>query len=131
MTCDDCSTFTLTGDSYTVNLKMPIPSGESYKVGKEINRDSFWSGNYEIDDEGISEQPLVLNGIEFAACADDISTVTNNITQISEMRDNNEEIVITGLGTCMNGTYIIKNFSYRTIPRTINAYTWTLVLEKV
>jgi hypothetical protein len=54
---------------------------------------------------------------------------TNKFRFIDEMRDNNEEITISGLGDCMDAVYVIKRFHYMTV--TPRAYEWTLVLEKV
>lgn len=124
-----CGQFTITGDTYAVSLRKPIPSGETNKIVKNINRKAFWSGDYDVNDDGINSQPLILNGIEFTLC--DLVDLVAKMTEILYMSNENEEVVITGLGGCMNGTYIIKSFRYSTIPKAIEAYAWTMVLEKV
>lgn len=144
-TCGSCNTFSIVGDSHTVELKMPFPNGESNKITKDIQRFNFWSGNYAVHDNGINSQPLVLQGIESASCDKEYIGMcfeggacfnlyfnmkfTNKFRFIMEMSNDNEEVTITELGDCMNAVYVIKNFTYTTInPR---AYSWTMTLEKV
>jgi hypothetical protein len=145
--CNDCDTFSIAGDSYTVLLSAPIWGGEDNKIVKDIDRKSFWSGNYEVNDDGINSQPLVLTGVEFASCEDDLCGIsfesdahfslcfnmkfTNKMRFITEMSNNNEEVTISGLGDCMDGVYIIKHFHYDNIKGAINAYAWNMTLEKV
>jgi len=130
MTCEiSCATFTITGDSYTVYLTKPIWAGEDDKIIKDIDKKSFWSGNYEVDDKGIRSQPLVLRGIE-ATCTFD-SDFTDKMQQMIEMSNDNEEVTISGLDTYMDGVYVIRGFAFNTIKRVVNAYAWTLTLEKV
>lgn len=143
--CGSCNTFSIAGDIYTVDLKMPHYNGEDNKISKDINRFNFWSGNYDVNDDGINSQPLVLTGVEFASCDHEYVGLcfgecapfnlyfnmkfTNKFRFIMEMSDNNEEVTISGLGDCMDAVYIIKHFSYKTV--TPRACSWRMTLEKV
>ena len=70
--CGSCTNFSIIGTSYTVELKMPQYNGEDNKLTKNINRFNFWSGGYRVHDEGINTQPLILQGVEFAACDEEL-----------------------------------------------------------
>jgi len=145
--CDNCDTFLVEGESYSVYLTAPIWGGEDNKISKDIDRKSFWSGNYDVNDNGIVTQPLVLRGFETAECDTELCGIafeggayfslyfnmgfTNKMRFMIEMADNNEEVTISGLGDCMDGVYIIKTFHYNTVIGAINTYAWNMTLEKV
>jgi len=143
--CGSCSTFSLAGDTYTVNLKMPHYNSEDNKITKDIVHFNFWSGNYTIHDDGINSQPLILRGVEFATCEEEYLGMcfgecmqfnlyfnmkfTNKFRFIMEMSNNNEEVTITGLGDCMDGVYLIKHFNFKTL--TPESRSWSMMLERV
>lgn len=142
--CGSCPTFSIIGESRTVFMRTPEPNGEDNKITKGIQRFNFWSGGYKIHDKGTDTQPLVLRGTETGHCADDGGIcfdedlcfpicfnmpLMNRFKFLMNMSDDNEEVTISGLGDCMNATYVIKHFNYTTdAPR---AYSWTMTLEKV
>jgi len=156
LSCSSCATFSLTGYTHTVVLRKPLWHGVENKITKEINRFPFWSDNYTVHDDGISSQPLILSGIETISCAEESgfcfsetetgacfplcfnTKFTNKFKFLDEMAedtnviiDRHEEVTISGLGTYLDGVYVIKSFSYSTIKKAVSAYSWTLVLEKV
>lgn len=123
-----CNTFTISSATDTVTLIQPIPLGADDAIKKHIDRTAFWSGNYVIDDDGIATQPLRLQGIET-----DVSqvTLTDKMRAILDMADDNEEVTIAGLGDCLDGVYVIKQFTYTTVRGAIKTYAWNITLEKV
>lgn len=123
------ATFTIAGETETVYLTKPSWSGEENEISKDIDRKSFWSGNYSLTDKGIIDQPVVLRGIEYTNIVN--STFTNKMKYLIDMSNENEEVTITGLGDCMDGVYIMRSFHYETIPKTVTAYAWVMTLEKV
>lgn len=116
-----CAVFYITSETSAATLIKPLWNSIDNKIGKDIDRKSFWSGNYEINDDGITEQSVILQGID----------KTYYFQNILDMEDNNEEITITNLGDCTNGVYIIKQFTFKTIKGVPDWFSWTLVLEKV
>ncbi|MFX1588580.1 MAG: hypothetical protein ACFFC1_10520 [Promethearchaeota archaeon] len=129
MSCtNSCPTFTLAGTTYTVYLTKPIPDGADNRLSKFLTRFSFWSENYDVHDEGIEGQPLMLSGIE-SSCS--IGDTTIEFEKINYLMDEHEEITISGLGDCYNAVYVIKRFSYRNIKKTVYGFAWDLTLEKV
>lgn len=142
--CGDCNTFEIIGTTQTITLMMPIYNGEDNRISKNINRFNFWSGNYNVHDDGIEAQPLVLNGVDFRCegnygmcfaggqiCFDLCFNMghTDKFIVLMDMSDNNEEVTISGLGDCMDAVYVIRNFSFKTIAPL--AYSWSMTLEKV
>lgn len=123
-----CNTFTISGTTDTITLMQPIPSGANDAIKKHIDRTSFWSGNYEIDDDGIATQPLRLQGIE---TDESEVTLADKMRAILDMADDNEEVTIAGLGDCLDGVYVIKQFGYATVRGAIKTYAWSITLEKV
>lgn len=148
MSMDDCDYFTITSDCYTIQLHMPEPYGESNQINKDLQSFSFWTENYDVRDDGIASQPLVLTGIESymgvtkrGLCAPLCSPWCTKVIlpefyqyvrHIWEIMDNHEEVTITGLGDCMDAVYVIKSFSIDTIPKFgLNALRWNMTIEKV
>ncbi len=145
MTCSSCDTFSIVSSSHQVRLRLPYYNSEDNKIIKDIKRLSFRSGNYNVEDEGIASQPLVLSGTESASCEEEYSGAcfegcglqfpiyfnsifTNKFRFIMEMSNNNENVTIHGLGDCMDGVYIIKHFNY--VTDTPRSKSWTMTLEK-
>lgn len=148
MSMDDCKYFTITSDCYTIQLHMPEIRGENNQINKDLQSFSFWTENYDVRDDGINSQPLVLTGIESykgvtksglcaPLCAPWCISVLlpefyRYVRQLWEIMDNHEEVTITGLGDCMDAVYVIKDLTVDTIPKFgLNALRWTMTLEKV
>lgn len=47
------------------------------------------------------------------------------------LMDLHEEVVIVGLGDCLDGVYVIQNFSYDTVQRVPGLFSWALDLKLV
>ena len=109
---------------------MPIWDGENREINKNLNIINFWTDELEALDKGKQSEPLHLVGIETGKATDTYSIVTK-FQNVWDMINNHEEVTIAGLGTCMNGVYIIKNFSFETVPGSRVAFKWTLILEFV
>ena len=127
-----CPVFSIIGNSHTVSLTNPIWGGEQYNLQKDLQSFNFWSGNFSIHDKGINSEPIVLSGIEIASlvCGCGHTCFTNKFINIRTLARNNEEVEISGLGSCVDAIYIIKSFSTKTM-RKKDARSWNLVLEYV
>ncbi|GAG19684.1 unnamed protein product [marine sediment metagenome] len=160
MTETCCRYFTITSNCYTITLHLPSWNSEDNKLNKLLEAFTFWSENYKVDDQGIEGQPLVLSGVEAPSCdadwegaiyalcvpfcfTDGLLCVERNggegvvarffryFRELNELMDNHEEVIISGLGSCMDAVYIIKDFKTSTIPGLgLNAMRWNLTLEK-
>ena len=144
--CDSsCATFSIIGDSYTIYLLKPQWGGENYSLQKELQSFNFWSGSFNVHDNGIDNEPIVLSGVEFIPKGDCgygafcippcippcLSEVfTNKFVHLREMANKNEEVAISGLGNCVDAVYIIKSFSTKTL-RAPTSRSWVLTLEYV
>jgi hypothetical protein len=138
--CDSCATFTLQSGTYMVYLHMPTHGGENYNLNKQIDNFDFWLEEYSTVDRGINNEPITLIGVEYD-CDPHLcipicipicmgNEIINNIVHISYMMDKNEEVTISGLATCLDGIYIIKKFTVKSMRRP-HAYSWNMVLEFV
>lgn len=139
-----CPTFSIIGDSYTIYLYQPDWGGVDYNLGKELQSFNFWSGNFNVHDNGINNEPITLVGIEavhprcpygafclppcIPFCMSEI--FTEKFMHLREMAKNNEEVTIIGLGDCVDAVYVIKSFSTKTM-RAPAARSWILTLEYV
>ena len=139
---DCCETFTIVSNCYTITLDKPVWGGEDNKINKNLANFQFWTDTYKVHDRGIASQPLILNGIDticgerilcfplcFPICFD--KAWFAKFMHLHEIMDNHEEVIITGLGDCMDAVYIIKDFKVDTVPRHGKHYlAWALTLEK-
>lgn len=55
----------------------------------------------------------------------------NKFETLNDMMDNHEEITINELGDCINGVYIISDFTYSTVKGTPGLFAWSLSLKLV
>lgn len=143
MTCDDITVFTITGDTYTVEMAYPSYNSPQNRIDSSVKLFDFWSGRFDTRHDGISTEPVRINGFE-TLCGDNSaicfplcfpicfkSALCTKFDKIDYMMENHEEITVSGLGDCFNGTYIIKNFSYSSMDRVRDAIRWSLTLELV
>jgi hypothetical protein len=118
------STFTLAGDSYTITLTKPESVDNS--LNNDIVLFDFWSNNLDTSFEGIATQHIEIRGTEVI----DANSFTD-FANINTMMEQHENITISGLGDCMDGVYVILNFSVNSIKGTPLGVEWSLSLELV
>lgn len=137
-------TFTIVSDASTVTLCMPDWGGENNSIAKDVRIFNFWDGNLDTVDSGITNQPLTLTGIE---CVDNnheglcipycvpfcfnLRLSDEVVKRLNTMMNDGKEVTISELGDCQNGVYIIKSFTWNTIPKSSCCYRWSLQLEFV
>ena len=138
-----CPTFTLTGTSTILYFPMPEWSNPNNEISKNLTLFNHWNDEIDIIDSGINEQPLSLGGVVricglwggmcfpicFPICFNDGMTAWLN--SIDTAMNNGEKFTINELGDCLNGVYVIKDFTFTTIKNSSTAYTWSLKLERV
>ena len=126
--------FQLQSDSYSIIFPMPEYGGESGSVNNELKLFNFWLEDRETNIIGISDEPITLSGKIYAYGNNkdvEMATIVAKFLNMHAIMDKHESVTITGLGTCFDATYIIKNFSYSTIRGSPYAFTWNLTLEYV
>lgn len=154
-----CNTFTLTTveTSESVVLSFPVPNSLDNQLNKQLKPFNLWR-DYKIHDEGISGQPLKLEGVEigvaegsvdaygvcfplcFPICFNQVvaTTVTKSAAKVAQEKfgkihnwiENNYTVTLNEFGSCFHGIYIIKDFTVESINHPSN-YLWKLSLEKV
>lgn len=139
--CDsNCGTFRIKSNSYDFYWNMPeFRTGIDNSITKNLKRFNFWSGNYKIYTPDTNEQPLTLKGMEYYRCESEVTLAGYNAWDnfyckfyyVQQMVDNNEEIIIYGLGDCIDALYIIKSFRYRTVKGAVACLYYEFELEKV
>lgn len=124
--------FKLDSDSYSINLPMPSYGGESGSINNNLILFTFWAEDRDVSNMGIGSEPITLNGTIYASSDDiesEMEAIATKFLNIHTLMDDHESVSITGLGNCVDATYIIQNFSYSTIKGSPYAYTWQLTLE--
>jgi len=121
--------FTMTSSTTEIRMSIPEWDGEEREIGKNIDVINFWTDDLEIIDKDKISEPLILTGVETGTCLED--DIANKFNDIWGIQNRHEEVTICGLGTCIDGIYIIKNFHFETIPGIITAFKWTMILEFV
>ncbi len=118
--------FTITSPTITLTMDMPEwDGGENRQINKNIDVINFWTDDLDTVDKGKISEPIVLTGIETG------ESLSAKFINIWGIQNRHEEITITGLGDCMDGVYIIKNFHFETIPKNARFFKWSMSLEFV
>lgn len=131
-----CGSWWLVGESSTVTLNYPLTdTGHNDTIKKDIKHFNFWSGNYTIYDNGIIDQPLTIETIEFydnsSPSLPNLSNIEDMVDAINTFMDDCEEVEIVGLGDCIEGVFVIRNFKVSTIKTLPYAFRFTFTFEKV
>ena len=143
MTECSCPTFTLFGTNTNIVFPMPEWANPDNGINKDVELFNFWDGDLDTVDKGIETQPLTLGGVVctcgiwaglcfpicFPACWN--CALSQWLDSIEEAMNNGEEFEINELGDCLNGIYVIKNFTFDTIKKSPDCYEWSLNLERV
>ena len=108
------STFTLTSDTYAVNLNMPNYGGIRFNKTNNIELLNFWSGEISVLDKDVQNNSLVLVGKEFVSSTVTMGDISSKVDDIFNIQNNSEEVTITNLETNLNHVYIISSFSIET-----------------
>ena len=136
-------TFNIVGGGELIRLHMPEWAGESRDVSKNVEVFDFWNNTLSTVDTGKNSEPVTLKGWETISgmnegiCMDSFcmsclcfsQKLTSRFEAINELMDNNYPVKIEGLGDCMDGIYVISNFSYKTVKGTPYKLEWVLELE--
>ena len=142
--CGSSTTFTLTSSTTVIYLRMPEWQGESRNISKTVRVFDFMDdADLESVDTGKNNEPITLTGVE-TACGDNLGLcfplcfplcftkpLSVKFKNIWKIQNAHEEVTITGLGTCINGVYIIRNFHFNSINKVTYTYKWTMELEFV
>ena len=138
-----CSTFTLQGSDTTLVFPVPEWGNPNNEISKTVDLFNFWDGDIDTVDRGIGTQTLTIGGtvcicgvwegvcfpICFPMCFS--GPMTTWLENIESAMNNGEEFTINELGSCLNGVYVIKNFTFDTIPRIAECFSWSLKLERI
>jgi len=124
--------FTLWAD--TVTLYMPMPEWADDDMSINVNNKLFdmWTNAIEVNHIELNDEPLVLNGImtpEFYTSYPS-DTINSTVEAIWTIQNTHAEATISDLSTCLNGVYVIQDFSFGTIKKTL-AFSYSLKLQKV
>ena len=130
-----CDTFTLHGTSTNILFPKPEWGNPDNSISKSISLFDFWTGDIDTVDRGISAQPLAIGGV-VSIFADtpswaNLAAMTTWLDSIKTAMNNGEKFTINELEDCLNGVYVVKDFTFNTIVGTINAWSWSLNLERV
>ena len=121
---------TMTSSCATVTLLIDW-AGQENSITKNIVVFNFWDeSSLETVDKGINARPLMLKGLMSDSYVVG-SSVATNVNRINAMMNDGAEVSISTEGDCINGVYIIQNFSYSTIKGLPDTFSFTLSLEFV
>ena len=143
MTECSCPSITLQGTVTTLYFPKPEYMNPNNEVSKNVDLFNMWSGYISTVDRGINTQSLNIGGtvcicglwegvcfpLCFPICFS--SAMTTWLDSIETAMNSGEEFTINELGDCLNGVYVIKDFSFDTIKGVVNAWSWSLNLERV
>lgn len=126
--------FSLHGTATTILFPYPEWGTPSNRVDKTVDLLDFWDDDLDTIDRGINTQPLTLAGT-VCKCGtgvwENYAEVGVWLDSIKTAMNDGEEFEINELGDCINGVYIVKDFTFNTIKKYPNCYEWNLSLERV
>lgn len=111
-----------TPSATTVTLNQPSSLQVSHS--RKIDRHTFHTGDYEVDDYGRAGKTLSLNGQE-------TSTASATMQSLKDMIHHGAVVTVAGLDdTNLNTDYHIADFSFSQEAGMQERYYWSLVLEE-
>ena len=115
-------------------LYIPMPEWADDDMSINVNNKLFnmWTGEIEVNHIELNDEPLILNGImtpEFYTSYPS-DTINSTVEAIWTIQNTHAEATISDLSTCLNGVYVIQDFSFGTIKKTL-AFSYSLKLQKV
>ena len=143
MTECSCPSITLQGTSTTLYFPKPEYMNPNNEISKNVDLFNFWDGDIDTVDRGINTQSLdiggticicgIWEGVCFPLCFPICfsSAMTTWLDSVETAMNSGEEFTINELGGCLNGVYVIKDFSFDTIKRIPSCFKWGLNLERV
>jgi len=123
-----CDTFVITSESYTLTFNSPDYNNKDGQLRNNIDVFNFVTGDVNALNKGLDSDNLVLSGKEFAET--EFTSIINKFADMDSIMENHEEIVISSLGDCFDGTYVIENFNYVISYKDYMAFHWVMTLEK-
>ncbi len=130
-----CLTFTLQGTTTDLLFPKPEWANPNNEISKNVDLFNMWSGYISTVDRGINTQSLSIGGTvtvnENREEWSNLAAMTTWLDSIETAMNSGEEFTINELGDCLNGVYVIKDFSFDTIKGVVNAWSWSLNLERV
>ena len=124
--------FTLWADTVTLYIPMPEWADDDMSINVNNKLFNMWTGEIEVNHIELNDEPLVLNGImtpEFYTSYPS-DTINSTVEAIWTIQNTHAEATISDLSTCLNGVYVIQDFSFGTIKKTL-AFSYSLKLQKV
>ena len=121
-------TFTLTSSSGTAFFfPQPLWGNPRNETSQSIKLFNLWDAT-DIDtaDLGINTQECSIGGFILRD-----ATLDTTLSQMNTGINAGDTYEITGLGSCLNGVYIVKTFTISFIDRVVSFVKWELTLEKV
>ena len=127
----DYTTLDLISSTYESKLRYCTMDDVNRQFTNNIDVINFWSDDITAVHKGKNSEPVSFYGVEYPSIASDPSYIAYKFEQIWHMQDDNEEITIDSVDDCIDGVYVIKDFSIQSVKKVCNAYTWRLNLEYV
>ena len=124
--------FTLWADDVTLYIPMPEWNSADESINNNNKLFNMWTGEIEVNYIELNEEPLILNGVftpEFYTSYPS-DTINSTVEAIWTMQNTHAEATISDLSTCLNGVYVIQDFSFSTI-KGILAFSYKFKLQKV
>jgi len=111
---------------------MPEWADDDMSINVNNKLFNMWTGEIEVNHIELNDEPLILNGImtpEFYTSYPS-DTINSTVEAIWTIQNTHAEATISDLSTCLNGVYVIQDFSFGTIKKTL-AFSYSLKLQKV
>lgn len=123
-----CDTFIITSDTYTLTFNSPDYNNKDGQLRNNIDVFNFVTGSVNALNKGIDSESLVMSGKEYAK--DEFTSIITKFENMDNIMENHEEIVISNLGSCFNGHYVLENFNYVISYKDYMSFRWVMTLEK-
>lgn len=120
--------FKITTDSFTFYLPFIRWDSVNGDTNKNIQVFNFRDGSLDTVDRDINSEPFVISGWVRVGVYNR-QTISGKIEAIIHLQNESEEITIHDVNTNLNGTYVIKKFTFTTIRGSPNLFEWKMQLE--
>lgn len=120
--------FKITTENFTFYLPTIRWDSIAGNTNKRIQVFNFRDDTVDSIDRDINSEPFAIAGWLWTDVYN-YQTISGKVEAIIHMQNEHEEITIHSVNSNLNGTYVVKKFTFNTMKKSAVLFEWTMQLE--